>query len=153
MLQRKYNTVTESDGAKSGAGGYYFRWGGQRGRSKASKTRRSRLRRSEQGTQVGASLRTSLGQEGDWCGWGKVLGGQGCANHLILAVVCLSGRQQMEALSGPLCQFLLSATRTLIQCVSSTMLGWAVEKQEEDRYMLSFLLSFSLFSFFRFILV
>lgn len=33
------------------------------------------------------------------------------------------------------------------------MLGWAVEKQEEDRYMLSFLLSFSLFSFFRFILV
>lgn len=68
-------------------------------------------------------------------------------------VVCLSGRQQVEALSGPLCQFLLSATRTLIKCVSSTRLGWAVEKQEEDGYMLSFLLSLSLFSFFRFILV
>lgn len=71
-------------------------------------------------------------------------------------VVCLSGKQQVEALSGLLCQFLLSATRTMIQCVSSTRLGWAVEKLEEDRYMLSFLLSLSLslFSlFFRFSLV
>lgn len=56
----------------------------------------------------------------------------------------------MEALSGPLCQFLLSAARTLIKCASSTRLGWAVEKQEEDGYMLSFLLSLSLsFLFFQ----